>query len=108
MFEAITNPKVENNGRTFTAKEVAIIANTVAVMVGDPKPKDNASLYRKLLEYVNIPDDLHICIMMGILSAREALKDYLNSEVRSFKMGPDKSQILKEIQDFIKNINSED
>lgn len=102
VFEAITNPDVEETGRTFSEKEVAVIMGVVSIMVGDPKPGDNETLYRRLMDSLNLSESLHVHMLTMILSARKALKDALR--MQAMEHSKSSTPTLKEIEDFLKSI----
>jgi len=104
VFESVVNPDIKETGRTFTEKEVAVIMAVVSIMVGDPKPGDNAKFYHDLIDYIKLPTSLENHMMSMILSSRQALKEVLIMQMAQSNQHTG----LKEIEELLKSINNND
>ena len=77
-FECIVNPDLEETGKVYTEKEVAVIISVVSTMVGDPSPASNPELYMRLMQHMDLPENMMTHLMAMVMSARHALKQALS------------------------------
>lgn len=106
IYDKIMNPDVKES-RVFKVKETAIIATVVALMVGDPNPKENAAMYKKILDGLNLSDDLYKHILTTILAVRSSLQDVLMMQMlSSARQEPPIS--IEQIKNLLRNIVSKE
>lgn len=76
----------------FTAKQVGDIISVISLMVADPEPSRSEELYRKLITYLNLPEEIQDHMFGEILAARHALRTAL-----IVRQTGDPTELLKEL-----------